>query len=362
MKINTKETLISKFIETKELNILITNIYNSYFEGCRQSIDEFIISRHSDKNNAIYNAWLEVLEIDPDDFEFAQLSKQYHLSEIKELKVTDYKNNPYLSNVHFDKCDFGKRTIEKLTYNPYECFLYDSLEIQASSFYKEINKLGYFKEPLKYFEASNKDGDILAINPYEINVTAHELSSLKGDVLAVGLGLGYFTYLASLKDDINSVTTLENDVSLIEFFNENVAPIVKNTKITIANDNLSNYLKINNDKIDFVYITLSNDINKALKEYIEYKKLEKLYTKYIFIYHNEKLILALLRRYVIILFEENLQGFTEKDYLKGKNFEDKLMNSIYSLLKNKTYKTREDIDKELSDSSLKTLASKLEIK
>lgn len=361
MKINMKESLVSKFIETKNLNILIANIYNSYFNECRQNVDEFIVSRHSDKNNAIYYAWLEALEIDPDDFEFLQLSKQYHLDEIKELNIDEFNKNPFLTNIMASIHSSSKWNVQLKEYSPYECFLYDSLEIKETSFYKEITKLGYFKKPFTYIEATNKNNDIIDINPLEINVVAKELVLLKGNILSYGLGLGYFTYIASLKGDITSVTTLEEDESLIELFNENVSSFIPNTKITIIKDNLFNHLNDSSNKYDFAYINLSNDINKALKEYIAIKKIENSHKDITFFYHNENEILALLRRYLIILFEENLEGFTKKDYVKGKTFEDKLINSLFASIENETFTTRSSIDKVLSNESLKKIVKKLSI-
>lgn len=361
MEININETLISKFIETKNLNILIANIYNTYLNECRQNIDEFIVSRNSDKNNAIYYAWLEALEIDKDDFEFSQLSKQYHLNEIKELSADDFNGDPFLRNIKKDIKSTSKWNVSLKQYAPYECFLYDSLEVKETSFYKEISKLGYFKCSFTYIEATNKFGNIISINPYEITILNNELKILNGKILAVGLGLGYFSYLASLKADINEISILEEDDSLIELFNENVSPFICNTKITIINDSLTNKLNDDLNKYDFIYITLPSDINKALKKYIEYKKIELSFKKVKFIYHNEVEILALIRRYIIILFEENLEGFTKKDYIKSKTFEDKFINALFSLLENKKFTSRSSIDNLLSDDSLKSISQKISI-
>ena len=47
----------------------------------------------------------------------------------------------------------------------------------------------------------------------------------KGKVLTFGLGLGYFAYMCSLKEEVESVTVVEKDKSVIKLFNEIILPL-----------------------------------------------------------------------------------------------------------------------------------------
>lgn len=357
MKINIKETLVNKFIETKDLNILIANIYNTYFEECRKNIDEFSIIKHKETDNPIYYALLEALEIDSSDFEFEQLSKQYHLSEIIKLDYIEYLNNSFIKDIRIENKEFAKYSLKKNYYSPYECFLYSEIKVKDSAFYKEINNLGYFDKQIEYYELLKGDTIISEINPFEINITNNFLADAKGKVLVYGLGLGYFPYMASLKKEVSSIDVYEKDSMIIEIFNT----LSIKDKIKVFNiDLFKNFEKISND-YDYIYFDFNDISASTLIKYIFAKKYETNFANTKFLYKNEVTLLALLRRYVVVLFEENLNGFTDKNYQKSSSDEDKIINALYNSLKKEVFNNRQSIDKLLSDQSLKTLVKKLDI-
>lgn len=341
--------------------MLVANIYNSYFEEYRQNIDDFIVSKHSDKENPIYYALLEALEIDATDFEFQQLSKQYHIDEIKKLNLDQYLKNPFFSSIDKQNLSLNKYSIKFNTYNPYECFLYEELEIQESAFYKEITKLGYFDKPATYIELFKGNKVISSFNPYEFNCASNSLSKIKGNLLIVGLGLGYLPYLASINEEIISITVVEKDTNLIELFNTFIKNDVAKNKIKIVQEDYLDFIKQSNSSYDYVYFNLSEPSPFTLTQYIKLKSSEDDNLKTTYLYKNEKTLLALLRRYIIVIFEEYLEGFTSKDYEKAQNDEDKIINQIYKNIQKEVLSNRQSIDKLLSDKALKTLVKKINL-
>lgn len=361
MKINKKETLIKNFIETKEFNILIANIYNTYLEECRQSINEELLNTYRDDENPIYSAFLDVLDIDQDDNEFKNLSKRYHINDIKKLDIKKYQENAYFKNIKINTEHFDKRTIKYSEYKPYECFLYDELYIEPSSFYKEITKIGYFDKPFKYIEVLENDVTWMSITPHEINTMDDDIKAVTGDILVLGLGLGYFPYMAALKSEVKSITIIEKDKRVIELFTKYILPQFNTNKIKIIEDDALSYLNNSKEKYDFVYCDLYHNAIDGLPLYIKVKSFEESMKNTKFLYWIETSILALLRRYLILIFEENLDGATDKDYIKAKNVEDKIINQIYVQIKNKVFISRKEIEDLLSDKSLKELVKKISL-
>lgn len=359
MKLNVKNTQIKKFIEQKELNILVSNIYNSYLTECRYLVNEQTVLSHKDEKSPIYGAFLEALEIDPDDNQFLNLAKQYKIDNIKKLDNEEFENNPYVKNIKITNDQFKNWVLHYSEYKPYECFLYDDIEVLPNSFYKEITPFGYFEKPFKFIEVEENDVTWMPITPHEINTMKEPLSKVKGKILVLGLGLGYFPYMASLKNEVSSITIIEKDKKVIDLIEKNILPQFDSSKIKIICDDAFSYLETTEETYDYVFCDLYHNANDGLEIYIKTKALENRNGKTVYLYWIEKNILALLRRCVLLIFEEKLEGYNDYDYEKSSCFEDTLINKLYKILKNSTFDTIDDIKNLLSDENLISLVDKI---
>ena len=72
----------------------------------------------------------------------------------------------------------------------------------------------------KYLTLSKDNVIWMSINPNEINTMDEDIKFMHGNILVLGLGLGYISYMLSLKDDINSITIIEKDKEIINLFNK----------------------------------------------------------------------------------------------------------------------------------------------
>ena len=64
---------------------------------------------------------------------------------------------------------------------------------------------------------------------------------------------------------------------------------------------------------------------------------------------------ALLRRCMITLLEESLEGFSDDDYKFAKNYTDKVINKYYHKTKNLILEKEEDLDNLLNNEQLLAL-------
>ena len=138
--------------------------------------------------------------------------------------------------------------------------------------------------------------------------------------------------------------------------------IIKNKgKIHIINTDAFEFLN-NNDlnKFDYIFSDIWHNAGDGLPLYLKIKKYETLYPNTKFDYWIETSLLALLRRYVLTVFEEQLDDSTVDDYLNAINENDIIVNKLYFLLIDYEINNEDDLKQLLSDKSLKDIATKLD--
>lgn len=114
----------------------------------------------------------------------------------------------------------------------------------------------------------------MSVTPNEIITMKEPINIAKGKVLTLGCGLGYYAYMVSIKEDVESVTIIENSDEVIELFEINILSQFKNKeKINIIKADAIEYMKLLDDgEFDYCFadIWISNTYNQL---YIELKKL-----------------------------------------------------------------------------------------
>ena len=198
----------------------------------------------------------------------------------------------------------------------------------------------------------------MSITPHEIETMEESLKEVNGNVLVLGLGLGYYPYIASLKDDVKTIDIVEVNKDIISIFCENILPqFSQKKKVNIINKDALKFL-IENDlnKYDYIFIDLWHTVEDGLELYIKIKKnLKDVKDKTN--YWIETSLISSVRRALITLLEENLGGFKDKDYQNASTFYDSLINELYFKLKNTRLNSKEDITHLLSNETINKLVS-----
>lgn len=174
----------------------------------------------------------------------------------------------------------------------------------------------------------------MSITPHEIYTMKDDINKVSGNVLVLGLGLGYFLYMISLKEDVKKITVIEKDKNIINIFKSLLFSKFNQEKIEIIEADAIDYLNENKKQYDYVYCDLYHNQFDALPLYIKIKNVEKQYEKTTFLYWIETSIIALIRRCVLSLLEEQYDNLKEDNYLKSENDIDKLINALYFRTKN----------------------------
>lgn len=350
MKINIKDTsYINHLIETKETNIAIADmlqylfLYNNTYKKV-DSLDEYM-------SNMI-SFW----QLDEENDDNKSILEETIRKKLKELNISELKSNPYYKAIKFKPFKENNYSLEYYSYKPYECFSYNDIEVSKD--FLEIQSVGYYSKKINFPVLTFKNEVWMSITPNEIITMQRSIDEAFGDVLVFGLGLGYYPFMISLKDNINHIVIIEKDQNIIKIFKENIFPSFPfKEKISIVQSDAFDFILHNKRKFDYSFIDLWHSPNDGLPLYLRFKSLEKQCMTFKCFYWLERSIIAMLRRCYLTLIEENLAGFCAENYKKSKNLYDKIINSMYQLTKDIVYYNNEELLLDLQDENLIQLSA-----
>lgn len=365
MKLNlnekdTKELL--KLFDMNETNYNLGRMYQYFFMNEARSINSKDVSILTEINKcetkeAYFQLFLKCLDIDCGDIETYSSFKNYCYENIYLLKNEDFENNLYLKNIHISSIQIKDIKISYDSYLPYEGFPLDDLTIDEDNYYQEKYSLGFFEKKYRFQSISYKNIVWMSVIPNEIITMKDDINKVHGNVLVYGLGLGYFAYMISLKDDVKQITIVENNPIIIKLFESNILKQFKcANKIKIVCQDAFDFETNNSEKFDFAYVDLYHGDEDGIKVYLKFKNLELRSNNYI--YWLEKTLINVLRRNLITIFYEHY--YQENcNYQVEKNYNDKIINRLYLLIKDFTFNSYQEIHNLLKDENIKKLAKKI---
>lgn len=268
--------------------------------------------------------------------EDARIAREYIARSVIELDPAVYQNDPYFKNICVPEKKRGAWSLCRESYAPYEGFICGGLLYGRR--FSEIPPLGYFTEPFSFPAVMQNGQEWMAIKPNEIETMRAPLASACGHVLTYGLGLGYFTYMASCKKEVNCVTVVERDSAVISLFREEILPQFSHPeKIRILQADALDYAANEGKRKDYdcVFADLWHDTGDGLSLYLRLKKEERTDRRTHYAYWIEDQLLSSLRALV---------------------FEGLLSEQAHSVEDARTIRSLAELTRLLSDESLRVLA------
>ena len=271
--------------------------------------------------------------------------------ETSELKKEEYTNNPYykaLSNLSFSKDGWS---LNNKTLKAYSLFPKEEEYMMGSNYTIKMN-IGYFTSDYIYPSISLYDTEWMSLNPYEIRTMQIPIQLTKGKVLTLGLGLGYFAYMTSLKEEVKEVHIVEMDLELIKIFNEYLLPLFPHPeKIHIHKADAFHFINDIKDKdYDFIFSDLWHDVSDGLVMYLKLKKAFNEFKTTKCLYWIEDAILTYLKLLII--------GVTKDEYYKIESDYDDLQVFIKNKLNKCILSSSYDLDDLLNVKGINNLLLK----
>ncbi len=281
---------------------------------------------------------------------------------IVELEISPYEKNPYYERVKPEPFMSKEWTLGYEEHKPFEGFVYDEISVNPDDFYKEKTNFGYFKDHFRFLSLKQHGVTWMSITPHEIATMKEPVEKAKGDIVTLGLGLGYFAYMASLKKEVTKITIIEREETAIEVFEKRLLPFFpQKEKIEIIQADAFAYLAKPSKRFDYLFADLWHLPEDGLPLYLQIKNDESQFPDSIFSYWIEESILSLLRRALLILMNEEMNGSSDEDYDFAGTESDLLVNALHFALKEKSIGSFEETMDLLSDNSLKKIASSLNL-
>ena len=262
----------------KDNNNLVLTRLSSYLNDTPDYINESMIEELTSEGISTIEAVRVLLSSILNLYDNKEIMDLYIREIVSELNPQKYKDNLYYKNIKLSEINSSTWSIQLMKYKPYELFVYNDLKVTDDG--RVIPKVGYFKEEYEYPCILENNREWMLITPNEIETMSKPIEECFGNVLTYGLGLGYFPYMASLKENVKSITIIEKDKKVIELFERYILPQFKNKdKINIINEDAYIYASTK-PKFDYVFVDIWHDPSDGVSVYKKFKDLERPDVKY----------------------------------------------------------------------------------
>lgn len=230
-----------------------------------------------------------------DKVDDADLFNNYFNKMSHKLDAKEYYNNSYFKNIKIPTIKKGNSELKYEKYKPYEVFVCNDIITTREG--RQIPQIGFFETEFIFPAILENNRIWMTITPNEIETMKEAVAKAFGNVLTFGLGLGYYAYMISEKDQVESITIVESNEDVIQLFSNCILPQFKNTqKIKIIKADAFEYAQEHMAKgnYDFVFTDLWHDVSDGIDMYLSMKKHEKQSPSTVFMYWIEKSILCYL--------------------------------------------------------------------
>lgn len=355
------DTIFDHHFKNIEASNLIDELLDASFDNI-SDVDIMMLSSSLSisKEEALYQAMIKLCDIDPEDEELKTL-EDYNCINKTIIYNNEYDDNEYFKSIKKLNKKEGRWHIFNDYYSPYTPFITSEITSSKEDFYSEKVTIGAFKKRFDYLKCLEGETCWMSITPHEINTMEDVIKEAEGNVIACGLGLGYFPFMCSLKDEVKHITIIEKDEKIIDLFSKCILPFFKHKeKISIVKDDAYSFLeRLPNEKA-FLFFDIYHTPEDGLLPYIKVKKILTNKDKITKRYWIEKTLLTLLKRIIITLLYENIY-VKNASYSNAQNDEEKILSALNSYLENTIIKSINDVDFLLDDDNLKNLIIKLNI-
>ena len=297
--------LLEDFKQTHQLNITMSSMWLDFLQSTssftsKKSLLKTMNNQGIDQNQAFIFQFLEAIDLDQMSLLDKTKIQQRVQQSISPLSLAHYVSNPYYQIVRPQPMQVEDWAITYQTLQPFQGCVYDDVRIDPTTFI-ETTPIGYFHEPFTYLAIEQNNTTWMSVTPFEIHTMEPILKTLKGKVVALGLGLGYFAFMAALNPSVTHITVIEKDKTAIELFIKYIFPFFPHpTKITILHQDAFDYLSVVQNDVDFLFVDIYHSADDGLPLYLRIKKIEPLWKRTSFSYWLEQSMIGLIRRYQCI--------------------------------------------------------------
>lgn len=194
---------------------------------------------------------------------------------IYELHTAEYRKDSYFRDIGMMDAACGRWRLAAGEYAPYEAFVFRDFRLTGDG--RMLPQIGFFTEKYTYPAVFENGREWMTLQPNEITTHQKAISAAHGRVLTFGLGLGYFAYHASEKDEVESVTVVDVSEDVIALFREWILPRFPHREKLrfVCRDAFEFAATEVAGNFDFVYTDIWHDAGDGKELYLKMKPYEK---------------------------------------------------------------------------------------
>ncbi len=298
---------------TMERNFRVTRLYAAYLNNfpsiiTAEMIDE-ICGGGISREDAIAALLSEIFGLDTESItEDRTIFRDYIQPSIRILDKEKYTSNPYYKNVKIENIKDGSWELRREAYEPYRAVICEDVNISED--FREIPPLGFFTERFEFPAVLEDGNEWMTLTPVDMDTCRDAISASHGKVITFGLGLGYYAYMVSLKDEVDSITVVEKSPDVIRLFEKHIFPYFPHKKkLRIINDDAFEYAErqMPAEGYDYAFVDTWRDSSDGAPMYLRMKPLEAKNPKTEFSYWIKNFIISKIRadRYAKLLDDED---------------------------------------------------------
>lgn len=223
--------------------------------------------------------------------------RNYFLPMIHELSCDDFENDDYYKNIKIPSAKMGRWELKTQELKAGEAFVCDDFLVTDDG--RMIPQIGFFTKSFKYPAVLENGREWMTLMPNETVTTIPAVKRSKGRVLTYGMGLGYFAYMASNKEEVSSVDVVDISGDVLHLFEKYILPQFPNkNKINLIEADAFSYAENEMPKkdYDYVFVDIWHDVSDGRDIYLKMKEYEKLSPSTEFDYWLENTIRCYLDR------------------------------------------------------------------
>ncbi|MCD7776034.1 MAG: hypothetical protein LUH54_01480 [Firmicutes bacterium] len=202
--------------------------------------------------------------------------RNYIIPMVRCLDAEKFRCDPYYKNIKLPHASRGKWELTKMRFAPCEAFVCDEFTLTENG--ELIPQIGFFTEEFEYPAIKEGGREWMTLMPNETTTTLPSVERAFGNVLTYGLGLGYFAYMCSEKENVSSVTVVEISKDAASLFSDYILPQFPHAeKVQIIVDDAFEYAEreTKSSDYDFIFADIWHDVGDGIEMYQKFKSLER---------------------------------------------------------------------------------------
>ena len=294
----------------------------------KEYLDRLKINNSKTELNDFLDGYIDIQDEKAAIKELKQAGEQDNIKSLF-IEKKDYINNPYLQNINFKDVKLKDFSYETVTIEKGYLFNIDEIQDDKNKELNDYMILRAYKQDtdMMFLKQGKQEWMMASISEFRTNDPYAKKAH--GNIITFGLGIGYFVYMASLNENVKSITVIEKSKEVIELFNQ-IKDQFPNKDINIINGDAFDYFNQQYLKqFDYIYVDIyQNNVDGRIM-------IEKLLEQYLPPYDKcnfwiENSCLSIVKSLIFIYYYE--QVYKTKIKIEKNNI--KLMNKVRHYLDN----------------------------